>query len=454
MEVLEQAPQPTIECFHSIDKLGNAIKTSYQKFTPTSSNISGRNLLSYNFECSLDNFGGSFSFTVKEDVVKNSLETMFMDEVQPLDIIIICESGNESRIDFIGVVTTISIGGIASNLNKSVTVSGKSIEWLFLYYNINTDIKSCIFQNTEANQKFKTDLANRSGKAPMTIDDIVETCYKLFKERTEVNQSISNFTIGGIIKLWYGDDIFDATSDKFLYPISSNLFDTGKINIIDYLGKILPKPIYEIYGYIDNFNNPRIKIREVPFDWPYSKYAINVNQLTDFTLTRTCDEVYTAFMPYIEGSSQSPDFYMTLNAAETEKGYNIGLVNEDKVKKYGYQLLTCSFVGYTADEKTNGETIDNPTLVAIGNKMKRWFGRLDDMYNGDFTIVNMTKEKPARIGEWVSFAQGLFYVTTAKHSWNYGDNPMINYQVSRGGQYLGNSFVKLKNLSAAYREFD
>ena len=203
MEVLSQSPQPTIKCFHSIDKSGLAAIIPYQEFTPTSSYISGRNLQSYNFENSLDNFGGSFSFTVKEDIAKNSIEPTFMDEVRPLDVIVISESGNEARIDFIGVVTTISVGGIASNLNKNVTVSGKSLEWLFLFYNINTDIKSCIFQNTEANDAFKTDLANRQGKAPLTIDDIAETCFAVFKKRTEQNKQISNFTIGGIIEKWY-----------------------------------------------------------------------------------------------------------------------------------------------------------------------------------------------------------------------------------------------------------
>ena len=461
MEVLSQAPQPTIICFHSVDALGNAIKVPYQEFTPTSSYTAGRNLQSYNFENSIDNFGGSFSFTVKEDISKDIMQKTFMDEVQPLDVIVISESGSEARIDFIGVVTTVSIGGIASNLNKSVTVSGKSIEWLFLYYNINTDIKACIFQNTEANNVFKTDLAERQGTAPLTIKDIAQASFKMFKERTYVNSQISNFVIGGIINNWYGDDVFTATDDKFVYPISSNLFDTGKINIIDYLYKILPKPLYEIYGYINEMNIPKIGIRKVPYKKPIAKYAINPTQLTDFTLTRSCDEVYTAFMPYIEGSSQSPDFYMNLQAAENgsnqgaeEKGYNTALADNEKVRIYGYQLLTCSFVGYTANEKTNGGTLDNSKLNELALELKEWFGQLDDMYNGDFTFVNMTSERPAKIGEWVSFAKGLFYINTAKHSWNYGDNPMINYQVSRGGEYIGGIFKKLGNLSAAYREFD
>ncbi|WP_407432515.1 hypothetical protein [Methanobrevibacter sp.] len=457
MEVLSQAPQPTIKCFHSVDDNGNATKLPYQEFTPTSSYISGKNLQSYNFENSLENFGGSFSFTIKEDITRNSFEPTFMDEVRPLDMIVISESGVESKVDFIGVVTTVSIGGISSNLNKSVTVSGKSIEWLFLYYNINTDIKACIFQNTEANNRIKIDLANRQATAPITIKDIAETTFKEFKERTEENKEISNFAIGGIIDLWYKNGIFETTNDQFLYPISSNLFDTGKVNFIDFIQKILPKPIYEIFGFIDDFNNPKIAIRKVPFDKPVAKRAIKPVTLTDFTLTRTCDEVYTAFMPYIEGSSQSPDFYLSLNAAENNgkiKGYNLSDADALKTKIYGNQLLTCSFVGYTLNEKDNTDTFDVKDVEKLVNDMSNWFGHLDDMYNGDFTLVNITSEQQAKIGEWISFAQGLFYINTSKHTWNYGDNPMINYQVSRGGKYINGIFKRLESLSAAYREFD
>ena len=60
MIVERQAPQPTIKCYHSVEN-GAATKKLYQEFTPNSSNISGKNLQSYNFERSLDNFGGSFS---------------------------------------------------------------------------------------------------------------------------------------------------------------------------------------------------------------------------------------------------------------------------------------------------------------------------------------------------------------------------------------------------------
>lgn len=473
MDVLVQAPQPTIKCYHSFNN--NIVvksKIPYQNFTPGSNDTSGRNLQSYNFERSIENFGGSFSFTIKEDTEK--LKDPFMDKVQPLDIIVISESGYDEKIDFIGVVTTISIGGIASNLNKVVTVSGKSIEWLFAYYNINCDIKCEVFNNESANRTFITDLADNDGDKGISIKDIAIASIKAFREEVS-NLSkaqdnavrngkstilLSNFLIGEIIDVWFGTDAnlyIDASKEIFAFPISSNLFTSGKINIIDYLKKLIPSPIYEIFGTINNNGDPIIKVRKVPFDNPKASYLINPDQLTDYTLTRSCEEVYTAFMTYIEGTDQSPDFYMNLQAAQnTEQGYNFAQPDRIKAAKYGYQLLTCSFVGYNnaPDATKDNEKINNMNL-----DLKRWFSNLDEMYSGDFTFVNVTnskeiKEKPAKIGEWVNFAQGLYYVISEKHSWAYGDNPMINYQVTRGGNYVNGEFTPVKRLSAVYKEFE
>ena len=456
MEVLSQAPQPTIKCYHSVVN-GKATCLNYQYFTPSSDYTSGKNLQSYNFERSLENFGGSFSFTVKEDV-ENS-DDLFMDKVQPLDIIIISESGSDARRDFIGVVTTISIGGIASNLNKIVTVSGKGIEWLFSYFNINCDIKSMITENNSANKTMLADLSKKQGTEGLSIKDVALESFKTFKKYVSGIKGAessgyavtTNYILGDIINLMFGEDFIDAADVKLSYPISSNLFTSGKINIIDYLKKLFPSPIYEIFGTIGEDLRPKLCIREVPFDNPSAKYRIEPNKLTDFTLTRSCEEVYTAFLSYIEGSQLSPDQYMNIIAAQgTEKGYNFTQPNKEKIKMYGYQLLTCSFVGFNNDPNA---VLNKDSLSKINEKLNKWFSNLDEMYTGDFTMVNMITEKPARIGEWLQFADGLFYVISEKHSWNYGDNPMINYQVTRGGTYPEGKFKPMKKLSMAYKEF-
>lgn len=456
MDVISQAPQPTIKCYHSIIN-GQAAKLLYQEFTPTSLDNAGKNLQSYSFENSVENFGGSFSFSIKEDIPKYTYNTTFMDQVKPLDIIVISERGDGQSIDFIGVVTKVSVGGISSNLNKTVTVSGKSIEWLFTYYNINCDIKACIFSNESVNNTLKVDLANNNGKTGMSIKDIVIKCLEVFNQQTNEHKGVSNFIIGDIIKNWYGEDYSSyivASNEVFAYPISSNLFDNGQINIIDYLKKLFPAPLYEIYGYIDNYNKPKLGIRKAPFDNPRSSFILKPVQLTDFTLTRSCEEVYTAFMPYIEGSSMSPDFYMNIAKAEgiKEDGYNYAGSIPEKVKLYGYQLLTCSFVGYNADP--DNPAVDTDKLQKLQADLVNWFGNLDDMYSGDFTVVNLLDRRMAKIGEWLEFTDGLFYVYTASHTWNYGDNPMINYQVGRGGKWINDTFKPLDRLSTVYREFE
>ena len=457
MEVLSQAPQPTIKCYHL-----SITPYQYQVFTPNSSYTSGKNLQSYNFERSIENFGGSFSFTVKEDT--EDIKEPFMDKVEPLDIIVISENGSDDRYDFIGVVTTVSIGGMASNLNKVVTVSGKSIEWLFSYFNIANDIHLMVFENESENRTFKTDLGKEQGTKGITIKDVVESSIEAFREEetklrngeveTEEGKitPISNSFVGDLIDKWFKTDYVEATKTNIAYPISSNLFETEKVTIIDYLKKIFPSPIYEIFSYIDDNKQPKLVVREAPFDNPVAKYTINPNQLTDYTLTRSCEEVYTGFMAYIEGTDNAPSFYMDIQAAkDTQKGYNYAEPVKDKIAKYGYQLLTCSFVGYNNDPDA---TIDEKLIKDLNEKLARWFSNLDEMYTGDFTIVNITKEKPARIGEWLKFAGGLYYVISEKHSWVFGDNPMINYQVTRGGEYLNGKFKPVEKLSTIYKEFE
>ncbi len=449
MEVLAQAPQPTIKCFHSI-RDNKAVQDLYQEFTPNSAYISGKNLQSYNFEKSIDDFGGSFSFTVKEDT--ENLKDPFMDKVQPLDIIVISESGYTERIDFIGVVTTISAGGIASNLNKTVTISGKSIEWLFSYLNVNCDIKIAIFNNSEANKTFLTDFAEKNGTTGFTIKQIAVSSINMFKEQVARFKDISNYIINDLIDLWFESDYIEASEEKFAYPISSNLFESGKVNVIDFIKKLLPSPIYEIFSYINDSGKPKIVLRQVPFDNPVAYYSINPAQLSDYTLTRSCNEVYTAFMTYIEGTDLDPSFYMNLMAAEGEqKGYNYAKSNAEKSALYGYQLLTCSFVGYNASLEAK---LDKEKIEKMNQDLERWFSNLDEMYTGDFTFVNMTKEKIPKMGEWVGFAKGQYYIVSEKHTWNYGDNPMVNYQVIRGGEYSNGTFKPIKRLSAVYKEFE
>lgn len=454
MEVIRQAPQPTIKCYHSVKNDNWIGQSLYQIFSPDSADLSGANLQSYNFERSIDNFGGSFSFTVKEDI--NNSKNPFMDAVTPLDIIVISESGSEQKIDFIGVVTSVSLGGIANNLNKVVTVSGHSIEWLFQYYTINADIKGTIFNKTKENNYLKIDLASNNGTEGLSIKDIVTKSFEYFDGKANEITEISNIVIGKIIKSWFGENFVIADDEKFYFPIASNLFSDGKINFIDFVKRLLPSPIYEVYGKIEK-NEPKLCARKVPYDNPKAEYAINPVLLTDFTLTRTCDEVYTAFMPYIEGSPMSPSFYMNIASAQglTEHGYDSAVKNTSKVGVYGYQLLTSSFIGYTPDSKNDKQsTVAKDKLKKLAESLAKWFSNLDDMYNGDFTLVNLPDKGSARVGEWVRFANGLFYVTTERHYWNYGDNPMINYQVTRGGKYVNGNFAKLEKLSTVYAEFE
>lgn len=490
MDVISQAPQPVIWCYQSVRE--NEFKPlSYQQFSPNSEFTTGKNLQSYNFSKDIENISGSFSFTVVEDIENIASDELFMDKVKPLDVITISEGG-DGIIDFIGVVTTISVGALSSNLTKQVTVSGKSIEYLFQYLNICLDLKAAFaVNNKKANIEIKLDLNNQNGQGAMSFQNIAENSYRLFKEQAGKYVGITNTLILEIIEYWYGSSFIEADSGNFLFPITSNMLEGSKVTFIDFLRKLLPTPVYEIFGYIDSNNHPKLRIRKAPFSNKPEAVSINPALITNFTLTRSCEEMYTAFMPYIEGSSQSADFYMNLAIADGESitGYPITALNNEKIKMYGFQLLTVSFVGFTNGSKA--ETgFDKGKLEELSAEIKDWYTNLDEMLTGDLTVVNYIKNrrKPdgliesdkkntfkdllkkaagefkngeeeislvnAKVGNWLGFSGGSFYIQAENHSWNYGDNPMLNFTIGRGGDYKSGKFKPLKGMSAAYKELE
>lgn len=475
MNVLVQNPQPIISCYSSI-RDGEFNKNLYQIFSPSSNNVSGKNLQSYNFSRDLNDIAGSFSFTVVEDVNVIGYENLFMDKVKHLDVITISEQGNK-KIDFIGVVTTISVGGIASNLTKQVTVSGKSIFYLFQYLNIYADLKALAFENTSKNIELVLSLNQKKDNKTVgtSIKFIATTAYNEFiRVLTDSGKNVSNVLVLSIIKSWLGESdsfiVVPNDEDNFTFPITSNMFSSGTINYIDFIRQLLPQPVYEIYGFIDDDNKPKLKIRTVPFSkkpftGEYNRDVVKINPtlITNFTLTKSCEEVYTAFLPYIEGSSMSPEFYMSLIGANnklTNEQYAQSISNPDKVKKYGFQVLMCNFVGFDPMGKLNTEGLQKLT-----NNLKKWYSDIDEMLNGDLTIVNFIGKSESvnihwcTIGNWLYFSGGSFYIQAENHSWNYGDNPMINYSLIRGGEYIKNgdsdfNFKPLEKMSAFYKELE
>lgn len=409
------------------DKLS---QKAYRKFS-TGENTT---LLSYSWNKDLYTFGGAFTLTIKDD------GTDLIDDVQMLDVVQIIENETE-KADFIGIITAVTYNASATG-KKQISIQGKSIESLLDMFTIALDATAMIFAGKSANNasmqlNFAKDLSSQ--KKPLTIKNVLEIVFDKFEETAGKFPNVSSTTIGEMIKKWIGEDFFevpkeDGKETEFKYPISSNLIQNATITYPGYIRNLLPQPLYELYGETKD-GSTKVICRKVPFgekDWKkLIVEKISPDTLTNFVLGRNCEEVYTAFIPYLEGSNFSPNFYQVKNGSK--EGYKGSNINTEKLKVYGYRPLNCDFHGYKMEgttEEQEGSLFENTS-----KELSEWYGYLDDMYNANFSIINIINENKPVLGGIAQFGEAKFYVTGVEHTWSYGDTAMINYQCERGGLY-------------------
>lgn len=402
------------------------------------------NLLSYTFKRDIYSFSSSFSFSVRES------ESNIMNEIQMLDVVSIVENGKD-KADFLGVVTGVTYNA-SVNGKKQITISGKGIEYLFEMYTISLDATAMQFTGHAANKDSieKNFAANLSNKDKgLTIKSVLNTVFEEFKKIAEQLPGITSTTIGEMIDRWFKNDIFVVENDEeFRYPISSNILASSTVKYPEYIKNLLPEPVYELYGTVID-GKPKIICREVPFaadKWNNLRVGqIKSEYLTNYVFGKNCEEVYTAFFPLLEGSSLSPEFYKVKNTADT--GYACSNVNAEKLKIYGYRALFCTFHGYKIGG-TPEESVKTKFLE-LSEKMAKWYGNLDEMYNANFVMANVedTNSSMPKLGGIAKWGDASFYVTGEEHSWSYGDTAKIEFQCERGGLYAANAdFSPIKEL--------
>lgn len=274
--------------------------------------------------------------------------------------------------------------------------------------------------------------------------------------------------------------VIDQKDLEFQYPISSNFITGDNLTFFTWLENLLPSNVYEIYGTIKD-NKPRLVIREVPFDQDKFDKLIKDNDnnikainLISYTFTRTNQNVYTAFLPYLVGSQQSPEFYQKVYA--NINGYS-NAYNSKMASIYGYKPLVTNFIGYSCSIKSNNsntqpETKDVQSVNTITEKMKNlakrmndWYGNLEKMYQGQVELVNTDistsdesvyktlMNKMPMAGETIKFPQGYtFYITKENRKWQYESGATISYAIERGGQYVNGVFNPIKGMSAYLSE--
>lgn len=490
----------------SFQTMGQLGINSYFAFSPENPNayFSGANIQSYTFSHSIDDIDGSFSITVKEDTRELAEgEQYFMDQVKKLDVVEIIENGS---VVFYGVVRTISIGATAGAMNKVITVSGISAAGLLNMFSISTDVASMSFLNSNGVNAKITDRISKLFKAVKKGDDGVEVAevfrivylalYYIANGKTYTPKTntwddskepkpFGSFRIQRIFRFVFGvahDDVgtsltYDRSKYstpvefldcdlKFKYQLVSNLFNQAEVNIMTYFRGILPAPIYEMFHTFDSDNKPKIVIREVPFS-PESwsnlprPYVIDPSLITDYTLSQTDTNIFTAFYAYPSGAPGNKNQFRNAGAGD-KNGNPIIQVDGKLVETYGFIPLDVNFIGWKPKDIKETSVID--VSSELSKRVQNYFKNLKDFWNGDVTFINMlendskdidikgldkegnviTKKgkkyisKNPQIGQRVKLCGLEFYVTNSTHSWRYGEPCKINLHLERGGKYDSN----------------
>lgn len=180
--------------------------------------------------------------------------------------------------------------------------------------------------------------------------------------------------------------------------------------------------------------------------------------MINYTLTRSIEEVYTAFYSYVANSSIDINSKQVIDAINQNNGNPTSQVNIEKRKKYGYKILSTNFVGFSNCES---DVVDK--FTALNKKLSDFYSRLDEMYDATITVVNeigkSSEEKP-RCGDRVNFIGGQFYVTAEEHSWSYNQSSKITYHCERGGIYNekltwdSGFFRQLSGITKTLREIE
>lgn len=405
-------------------------------------------LQSYQFSESVNNFSGSFSVTIYENIDNTSEECIFS-KVKNLDVVLIYEDSRakENNLEkknpvFIGVVHNKQIQSMISNgqVSRSTTISGSGIYSLVGELSVSLDLHTLTGINAKEVQTEFTSSISTVKNYKQFVEKLWECFIGISKKVSSSNVKSTNSIFIETILAHFTElgnqgitGIIDIDGSKETkYPVAASFWVQSVNNFSDMLRSLFPSNVYEIFGRVDEYGKPKIIIREMPFsssEWSNLRMTgIDPVYLTGYSVSQSDSEVYNAFLAYIEGSSEDPSKYATLSAIENKIAKN-----QEKMQKYGYRPLQVNFRGYDISKEKDNKSSN--TISDCTKKMEDWYGCLDELYSGTINLVRGAGDSLPRVGEKVKFIDFEFYVTDKSHSWNYGGPVNVTLNVSRGASY-------------------
>ncbi len=461
--VKHQAPFPKIEVFTPSSE--NAVPTDNTNASiifeaeAKGGNISHA-LLSYSFSEGVDDIEGAFSFSVEDENTDIHKGTSIFDAIPIRSIVKIYEGGSQPV--FIGVVKRRSMSSsmTAQGPRRSIQFSGKSIISLISAYTVTTDLRICYVNPETESKKLTADLSKKS----LNIKEFMKKTWEYYLEQgKDGSKAVVNKLIKDEIQLWIigegkglMDSIETGESSEFVYPIVGQFFREGNNTITQIWRNVLASPVYELSAVCRN-GKSKIVARESPFseaDWKnLDMYEIDPLDLISYDMSQSDEEVYNAFMGYLEGSAYPQEFYANLGAAQND---DVLEKIPEKIDIYGFKPLQVSFRGFDRQDMTQDKI--KGFRKKLNQKTKYWFGRLDEMYTGTITLLTDFKteqgDRNPKAGCKAKFLGGEFYIMRSDHKWSYGGSPTNTLTVSRGFRYdeSGKQSAKLEGVGKRFKE--
>jgi hypothetical protein len=415
-------------------------------------------MLSYSYAESRQNVDSPFTLSLTPEEDMKGLT--WLDKIATFDLVYIEELG---KVRYCGIVHRVRYSARMGEKGpeRTIMVEGNGFGELLKIFQLVMDVKLFIGKPAEIEDLIaKSEFITEGDK---TLEGAVKWYYANFRKITaERNGKRSILDMLLENKL---DFKIDKNCETPL-PMCHSMYQTGVNTIWDILRKIVPDPMYELFGNWDvDKQKYIITARQNPFgrsgrndwsDWndlPYCK--INPITLKEYNIGYDDSEVSTVFYGI------APSFGYTNNMALTVDDIRNSLVVDDgRWKKYGYRPLFTELSFLRRDGTEKNSVVK--ALVEIGKLLKGWYENNDRFLSGVISVISHEDEKAERprigypaIGCRLEFLGGEFYIDEIKRKWSYGASPTSEIKVIRGGVYKksGEFFGSIKKLGHRMNEF-
>jgi hypothetical protein len=415
---------------------------------PQNYNAISDGLLSYSYNEIRQNIDSTFTLSITPEQDANGLT--WIDKIASFDLVFIEEFG---KIRYCGLVRGVRY---ASRMGpegpeRSITVEGSDLGEALKIFRLTLDIK--LFINSPAEIKDLQEKSEFISKGDASLEGAINFYYNSFKkitmERGERRQSV----LLPLIEKYISVEV--DKNCKTPLPIVQSMYQMGVNTLYDILRKIIPEPMYELFGRWDAAKGKYvITARQCPFsagDWKALPiYAIKPIILKEYTIGASDSDVYTVYY------GVAPSFGYTNNLVMVVDNLHKNIVVDEELwKKYGYRPLSVelSFLKRSDIQPNDIES----ALTETANLLHEWHRHNERFLSGVISVISYEDDamKYPSIGGRLAMLGGEFYIDQIQRRWTYGQSPTSEINVSRGGVYDNGAYSgSINGLGKRMKEFE